>query len=191
MNFINIKPTIKEIDPELASILDEDFSQIHHYLNQKRKDYFYGFNIKKMTEALMSFKEAGLDESSIYFKKTEGILDFVEKALDDYESYDNKEEFNRLKNKINNEKLIFFNKAVMFDGKQRDVVMDKIDEKNKELSYDYEYIADNILTSLWQAGFEEKIEDKFLEAKIDELPYFHFSNYNKMPIENKVSHLFY
>ena len=105
MNFTSIKPKIKEIDPELVSIIDEDFSQIHHYLNQKDKNYFYAFNTSKLEEAIRSFIEGGLDQSSIYFKKARGILEFVKKALDDYEAYDNLEEFKRIKNEINKNKL--------------------------------------------------------------------------------------
>ncbi len=171
--------------------MDSDHSEINSYLNKQKKEYFYDFNLNDLKALLRSVVENGIDETSIYFKKVDKIVNFIENASNEFQNYDAKIEIEAIKQEINKDKLRFFKKAVMFDGKQRDIVMDKIDEKDKELTYEYEYIADNILTSLWKAGFEEKIERVFLDSKVEELPYFHFSNYNKMLIDNKVSHIYY
>mgnify|MGYP001370815814 FL=1 len=87
--------------------------------------------------------------------------------------------------------MSFFKKAVMFDGEQRRRVLNKIEEKDKELDFSYEYIVEDILTTLWDAGFEEKIENVFVESKIEDLSYFDFNQYNNSPIESKITQVYY
>ena len=187
----NFKEKVKDIDPILYEFVDEGFDKLKFNLNKEFKSYFLSFRLDKLRILMDDLYDQGLKESSGYFQYVIKALEFIENAAGVYENYDENLEIKTIKEKIRKDKMSFFKKAVIFDGEQRQKVLDKIEEKDKELDYSYEYIAENILTSLWEAGFEERIENVFMNSKIEELSYFDFNQYNNSHIDNKISQIYY
>tara|TARA_Y100000034_G_scaffold33929_1_gene41581 strand:- start:1547 stop:2131 length:585 start_codon:yes stop_codon:yes gene_type:complete len=186
-----LKSGLKGIDPVIYMYLDEGFAKLKYNLNKERKGYFFSINIDKLKILKLEVEELGLDKSSPYAKYLDDSIEFIENAVAEYENYDRNLEIKEIKEKIRKDKMSFFKKAVMFDGEQRRRVLNKIEEKDKELDFSYEYIVEDILTTLWDAGFEEKIENVFVESKIEDLSYFDFNQYNNSPIESKITQVYY
>tara|TARA_Y100000034_G_scaffold33928_1_gene41479 strand:- start:520 stop:1104 length:585 start_codon:yes stop_codon:yes gene_type:complete len=186
-----LKDRLKRIDSIIYMYLDEGFAKLKYNLNKEGRIYFLGINVSELKSLKTYVLDSGLDKSSPYAEYLDNSIKFIEGAVAEYKNYNENLEIKEIKEKIRKNKMSFFKKAGMFDGEQRRRVLNKIEEKDKELSYDYEYIAEDILTTLWDAGLEERIENAFMDYKIEDLSYFEFSKYNSLTIANKIDQIYY